>query len=354
MRKMFARRLNRARTAGALLGLGFCLTALSAAEAVEVALPITVEKVWFRPGRQTGMAKLKLKQLSGQLTIDDAGLEIVGKKDSVYIPVDSISMVSLGKLGTDVDTEWIVLQLQGAEGNRTVAIRDGHALGYGQKTRELFRTVRDVMKSLSTAQYRVDPGYKVFDQISFQMTLAIPDNWSHFIHSGVTIGDRLAQGTIIFSAEPIDRMADRDETLESVMHGKIVANAVFRTDVPEQGLFFTKLQIEGTDLLTGQPKILEVKYIGGFISPTEGAFNSEAPHADDVKVGNEVVIFTYFEENLGNGVSGHAIYALHGGLYRVVNTSRNGKIVLGRGEGYAVSRNWKLEELGARVVELKR
>jgi hypothetical protein len=139
---------------------------------------------------------------------------------------------------------------------------------------------------------------------------------------------------------------------EGTIVGKIVKNEVFRTDVPNAGLFFTQLTVEGTDLVTGLPKTIEVKYVGGFISPNEGAFNSEAPHPDDVKVGNEVVIFHKFEEDMGNGVSGHTPYAWHGGVYRVVNTARNGKVVLGRGEGYAISKNWKLAELQTEIARI--
>jgi hypothetical protein len=139
---------------------------------------------------------------------------------------------------------------------------------------------------------------------------------------------------------------------EGTIVGKIVKNEVFRTDVPNKGLFFTQLTIEGTDLVTGQAKTIEVKYVGGFISPSEGAFNSEAPHPDDVKVGNEVVVFHKFAEDMGNGVSGHTPYAWHGGVYRVVDTARNGKVVLGRGEGYAVSKNWKLADLKTEIARI--
>jgi len=139
---------------------------------------------------------------------------------------------------------------------------------------------------------------------------------------------------------------------EGTIVGKITQNQVFRTDVPNQGLFFTQLQVDGIDLATGQPKIIDLRYVGGFISPTEGAFNSEAPHVDDVKVGNEVVVFYKWEQDLGNGVSGYTPYAWHGGVYRVINTARNGKVVLGRGVGYAVSRNWKLDELRSEVARL--
>jgi len=139
---------------------------------------------------------------------------------------------------------------------------------------------------------------------------------------------------------------------DGAMVGKIVKNEVFRTDVPTPEMYFTRLTIQGRDLVKGEAKTIEVVYPGGFISRNEGSFNSEAPHADDVKVGNEVVIFHRFEENIGNDVSGHSIYAWHGGLYRVMDTARNGKVVLGRGEGYAISANRKLDDLDKDVTRL--
>src|SRR5262245_8545487 len=128
--------------------------------------------------------------------------------------------------------------------------------------------------------------------------------------------------------------------------GKIVQSRVVRTDDPVPELYFTTLTIEGKSLYRDEPVTVDVTFAGGFISPTEGVFNSEAPSADDVKLGNRVVAFFKHSENMGNGVSGNALYAAHGGLYRVFNSTQ-GPVVLGRGNGYALSRNWQLDALDA-------
>ncbi|HTF89440.1 MAG TPA: hypothetical protein VK843_13590 [Planctomycetota bacterium] len=138
--------------------------------------------------------------------------------------------------------------------------------------------------------------------------------------------------------------------------GTITASKVFRTDgnkvgqVPE--LYFTTITITGRSLSNDLPKTVEVTFGGGFISPTQGAHNSEAPAADDVKVGNQVVAFYKHVDDLGNGISGNVLYAWHGGLYRVF-TQNGASVVLGRGNGYALSKNWKLDELDTEITRLK-
>jgi hypothetical protein len=138
--------------------------------------------------------------------------------------------------------------------------------------------------------------------------------------------------------------------------GKIVQSRVVRTDNPVPELYFTTLTIEGKSLYRDQPLTVEVTFAGGFLTPTEGVFNSEAPSADDIKIGNRIVAFFKHSENMGNGVTGNALYAAHGGLYRVFS-SPQGPVVLGRGNGYALSRNWtlaSLDEETTRLAGLKR
>jgi len=131
---------------------------------------------------------------------------------------------------------------------------------------------------------------------------------------------------------------------------------VFRTDGDKNGqvkeLYFTTITIDGRSLSNEQPLKVDVTFGGGFISPKEGSYNSEAPVADDVKVGNKVVAFFKHVDDMGNGLSGNVLYTWHGGIYRVF-TQRGESVVLGRGNGYAISSNWKLEELDAEITRLK-
>jgi hypothetical protein len=139
---------------------------------------------------------------------------------------------------------------------------------------------------------------------------------------------------------------------DNAIVGKIVDARVIRTDGQVQELYFTTLTIQGTSLVNNQQLTVDVTYPGGFISPTEGVFNSEAPAADDVKLGNRVVAFYKWSDNMGNGLAANALYASHGGLYRVAS-ARGEAVVLGRGDGYALSRNWRLSDLGTAIAQLK-
>lgn len=137
--------------------------------------------------------------------------------------------------------------------------------------------------------------------------------------------------------------------------GTIRSSKVFRTDGNGPGqvreLYFTTLTIEGRSLSTDQPLSVDVTFPGGMLSPKEGAYNSEAPAAADIQVGNRVVAFFKHVDDLGNGLTANALYASHGGLYRVY-TARGEDVVQGRGNGYAISNNWRLSELDQEITRL--
>ena len=134
----------------------------------------------------------------------------------------------------------------------------------------------------------------------------------------------------------------------------IVGSHVFRVDHPIDGdeLYFTKLTLDGYSLVDGTPMTVDVTYPGGFVSETEGVYNSEAPSDDDVRLGNLVVAFYKWSDNMGGDVAANALYASHGGLYRTVE-GPTGTVVLGRGEGYAVDTNRKLASLDQAITTIK-
>jgi hypothetical protein len=142
-------------------------------------------------------------------------------------------------------------------------------------------------------------------------------------------------------------------TADNAVYGQIIASRVFRVDHPVDGdeLYFTELTIQGRSLKDGTPTTVAVTYNGGFINETEGVFNSEAPAKDDVKLGNKVVAFYVWSDNLGGDVAANALIAAHGGLYRTVDGPR-GAAVLGRGEGYAVRSNVRMSELESSLEHL--
>jgi len=139
------------------------------------------------------------------------------------------------------------------------------------------------------------------------------------------------------------------------LYAEITASEVIRIDSEVDGpeLYFTHLTLEGESLTTGLPETVIVTFPGGFVSETEGVWNSEAPSADDQKIGNKVVAFYKHLDNAGGGLECNFLYASHGGLFRTVEAP-NGTVVLGRGEGYAVDANITLESLTKAIETLSK
>ena len=135
--------------------------------------------------------------------------------------------------------------------------------------------------------------------------------------------------------------------------GEIIASKVFRVDDPIDGpeLYYTTITIEGRSLVDGKALQVPVTFPGGFINPEEGVHNSEAPAADEIRVGNEVIAFYKWADNMGGRVAGNALYASHGGIYRVVQSGSD-YVALGKGAGYALDKNWKLQKLDAQITLL--
>jgi hypothetical protein len=148
----------------------------------------------------------------------------------------------------------------------------------------------------------------------------------------------------------LDQMVQKTD---NAVTGTIVKSKVFRVDHPIDGpeLYYTTLTIRGRSLVDAKPLEVDVTFPGGFISETEGVWNSEAPTADEIKVGNRVVAFFGWTNNMGGDVAANALWASHGGLYRVAR-SRKGDVVLGKGLGYAISSNVQMDRLDSDITQL--
>lgn len=140
---------------------------------------------------------------------------------------------------------------------------------------------------------------------------------------------------------------------DDVVHGRIVARQTFFVDEPGgPGLFFTTLTLEGFSLKDGVRIQVDVNLPGGFIDKQTGVHNSEAPGADDTALGSPVVVFYKWLDDMGGGVGGNVVYAAKGGLYRTVE-GPIGPIALGRGEGFAVTNNTRVDLLKSAVRRLR-
>ena len=139
------------------------------------------------------------------------------------------------------------------------------------------------------------------------------------------------------------------QTSDQAIYGQIIGSRAWRVDSPVDGeLYFTTITIQGRTLADSRAITVDVTFRGGFLSPTDGVFNSEAPAADDVKVGRKVVAFYRWTDDIGGGKGVNALMAAHGGLYRTVEGPR-GPTVLGRGEGFAIAANRRVGQLESAV-----
>jgi hypothetical protein len=139
-------------------------------------------------------------------------------------------------------------------------------------------------------------------------------------------------------------------TADQAVYGQIIHSRVERIDSERDGveLYYTTITLQGRSLGDGAATTVDVTFRGGFVSPTEGVYNSEAPAAQDVVVGKRVVAFYRWSDDMGGGKAANALVAAHGGLYRTIETG-TGPAVLGRGEGYAVPTNRYLSQLESSV-----
>jgi hypothetical protein len=141
---------------------------------------------------------------------------------------------------------------------------------------------------------------------------------------------------------------------DNCVMGSIIGREVIRVDHPVDGpeLYYTFLTIQGRSLLDNAPVTVDVAYAGGFIDKERGVYNSEAPSEDDTRVGNRIVAFYKWTDNMGGDVAANALYTAHGGLYRTYNFK--GRIIIqGRGQGYAIESNIERAQLTDRMTEIK-
>ncbi len=142
---------------------------------------------------------------------------------------------------------------------------------------------------------------------------------------------------------------------DGAVYGEIVASQVFRRPSPEEEMvyYFTTVTIEGRTLGDGTATTIDVTWNGGFLDAENGYSNSEAPIPDDVKIGNRVIAFYDWVDNLGGGVSANTLVALHGGLYRTTDGGKQ-PVALGRGAGYCIDKNIAVQDLETAVSRLQR
>ena len=100
---------------------------------------------------------------------------------------------------------------------------------------------------------------------------------------------------------------------------------------------FTHVRVVGTDFYSGAPADVTVSFIGGRFGDLE-LHCCEQPSAAELRVGNRVLAFHKWTPGMGGGEGMNGLYASHGGIFQILSGPK-GEVVLGKGDGYAVSAN---------------
>ncbi|MBD3867545.1 MAG: hypothetical protein IFK94_05420 [Acidobacteria bacterium] len=181
-----------------------CILAVlgSAAPQAAPVLPQTVERVWYRGvNRPFG----KVFRAGGDLTIREDGLEFVHRKHGWSVPLDGISIISLGSMKGDVDTDWVILGLRDGQPDTVVGVRDGHRMGYGQETRGIYELLLDIARSRKIAQFDVPDGLEPYEPLDRMLAVAFPSGWHPFHLSRDINSDHvLPLGRTSFTPEPVE------------------------------------------------------------------------------------------------------------------------------------------------------
>lgn len=193
--------------------------------------PVTFEKVWLKTGKKRGRGT---SRMTGDLTLTEAELTFSSRKRDVTIPLESIHRLSYGKMRGDVDTDWIVLAILEDGQRRLVGLRDGRKLGYGQQTDLIYDTILDLIRRAGVAQYDVPEGFRVYDRLDDQFTMAIPAGWTVYHRTLVDTGQYGVWGEAVFSPEPVISEAEP----EPVEREELRQRMLRAIDDGEAGAFF--------------------------------------------------------------------------------------------------------------------
>jgi len=136
------------------------------------------------------------------------------------------------------------------------------------------------------------------------------------------------------------------------VHGTITdVRTVKYTPENDDRLIFTILTIEGTSLYDDSPLIVDAAFLGGTFEG-ESMMVTSMPAPSEYRLGNDVVVFSGEVQGWGPDVD-RCVYAAMGGIFRTID-SRKGKVVLGKGKGFAVEDNQLVSSLVNNIANVSK
>lgn len=220
-------------------------------------LPAKIESVWLRTDRSGPGRHFNVKST---LTIDAEQVEVASRKRSFRLPWNTIEMISFGKFGSDVDTDWAVLMVRSTKGPPyLVALRDGQKLGFGARTREIYETLRAAARRLGRAQYAVPPNFEAFDTLEKQLVFGVPAGWSSHAQAITQRGESDPLWTqLVFSPRPLRRIDPNANDTQRAVEDPVAMAAVLsgeteaivvETRASSRGMACDKLDARGRDAI---------------------------------------------------------------------------------------------------------
>jgi len=177
------------------------------------------QRIWYRAG---ATAKVKPFTDSGDLLLHADALEFLERKSGWRLPFANIRAIDVGRMKGDQDTDWIVLTVEDEALGPYVALRDGGAFGFGQRTRELHDALAKALREARAAQWNVPPGRVLFDALDHQIRLTQPEGWTTYavetdFRDGINVAGTVVidpgQGPGIRLVRKIDPARDRCDGL---------------------------------------------------------------------------------------------------------------------------------------------
>ncbi len=142
-------------------------------------------------------------------------------------------------------------------------------------------------------------------------------------------------------------LAQLMEITTDTIHAQVVERSVHSKTIDGEEVVYTKLTVIGESMRRNEPVSMNVVYMGSH-DPADNFMMSEMPEAQDVRVGAEVVLFTDGNVEFFDGMP--VVHNL-ANAFRVENAFGT-KVVIGKGEGMAVSTNAKLSDMRTTVRDL--
>ena len=136
------------------------------------------------------------------------------------------------------------------------------------------------------------------------------------------------------------------------VHGTVTnIRTVKFTPENDDRLIFTILTIEGESLHSGSPISVDAAFLGGTYQG-DSMMVTSMPAPSEYRLGNKVVVFSGEVEGWGPEID-RCVYAAMGGIFRTIET-KNGAVVLGKGEGFAVENNQLITDLANNIAIAQR